>query len=93
MPMFGKIAGYKSELFANLRGKAERIVEIGVGTGPNLKYYADYPDILVYGVDPNRKMQRYAQAAAQDAGLPPSNFRFMQAVCTYSTSPSCVNIS
>ncbi|XP_057777229.1 uncharacterized protein LOC130995809 isoform X2 [Salvia miltiorrhiza] len=75
-----EIAGYKSELFANLRGKAERIVEIGVGTGPNLKYYADYPDILVFGVDPNRKMQKYAEAAAETAGFPPSNFRFMQAV-------------
>ncbi|XP_047968394.1 putative methyltransferase-like protein 7A isoform X1 [Salvia hispanica] len=75
-----EIAGYKAELFANLRGKAERILEIGVGTGPNLKYYADYPDTLVYGVDPNRKMQKYAQAAATAARLPPSNFTFMPAV-------------
>lgn len=75
-----KIAGYKSELFANLRGKAEKILEIGVGTGPNLMYYADYPDIFVFGVDPNRKMQKYAQAAAETAGLPSSNFRFIQAV-------------
>ena len=64
-----------------MRGKAERILEIGVGTGPNLKYYADYPDTLVYGVDPNRKMQKYAQAAATAARLPPSNFTFMPAVC------------
>lgn len=90
--MCGKIAGYKSDLFASLRGKAEKILEIGVGTGPNLKYYADYPGILVFGVDPNRKMQKYAQAAAETTGLPPSNFRFMQAVCPHSICRNCVNI-
>lgn len=90
--MCGKIAGYKSQLLANLRGKAEKILEIGIGTGPNLKYYADFPGIHVFGVDPNRKMEKYAQAAAETAGLPPSNFRFMQAVCIYSTCPNCANI-
>lgn len=67
-----------------MRGNAEKIVEIGVGTGPNLKYYAKNQDFLVYGVDPNRKMQKYAEAAAETAGLPQSNFRFIQAVCVYS---------
>ncbi|KAL8533789.1 hypothetical protein ACS0TY_009980 [Phlomoides rotata] len=75
-----EIAGYKSQLFANLRGKAEKILEIGIGTGPNLKYYADDPGVDVFGVDPNGKMEKYARAAAETAALPPSNFRFMQAV-------------
>ncbi|KAK6139390.1 hypothetical protein DH2020_026898 [Rehmannia glutinosa] len=70
----------ESQLFANLRGKADKILEIGIGTGPNLKYYADYPGIDVFGVDPNRKMEKYALAAAENAGLTPSNFRFMQGV-------------
>ncbi|KAL0336411.1 UNVERIFIED_CONTAM: Methyltransferase-like protein 7A [Sesamum radiatum] len=74
------IAGYKSQLFANLRGKADRILEIGIGTGPNIKYYANHSGINVVGVDPNRKMEKYAQAAAEAAGLPRPNFRFMQAV-------------
>ncbi|KAM2887590.1 hypothetical protein FF1_011437 [Malus domestica] len=34
------IAVYKAELFAELKGKAEQVLEIGVGTGPNLRYYA-----------------------------------------------------
>ncbi|KAL2510143.1 S-adenosyl-L-methionine-dependent methyltransferase superfamily protein [Forsythia ovata] len=75
-----EIAGYKSQLFSNLRGKADKILEIGIGTGPNLKYYANEPGIRVFGIDPNSKMKKYAVAAAEAAGLPPSNFKFMQAV-------------
>ncbi|PIN13762.1 putative methyltransferase [Handroanthus impetiginosus] len=75
-----EIAGYKSQLFASLRGKVDKILEIGIGTGPNLKYYADYPGVNVCGVDPIRKMEKYARAAAENAGLSPSNFEFMQAV-------------
>lgn len=76
----GKIAGYKSELFANLRGKAQKVLEIGIGTGPNLRYYAGENGVQVFGVDPNRKMERYAKAAAVAAGLPVPNFKFIQAV-------------
>lgn len=75
-----EIAGYKSQLFSNLKGKAQKVLEIGIGTGPNLKYYAGEADVQVFGMDPNRKMEKYAQAAAVDAGLPLSNFEFMQAV-------------
>ncbi|XP_048427635.1 putative methyltransferase-like protein 7A [Pyrus x bretschneideri] len=35
-----EIAGYKAELLAELKGKAEQVLEIGIGTGPNLRYYA-----------------------------------------------------
>lgn len=77
----GKIAAYKSQLFPNLKGKAKKVLEIGIGTGPNLKYYAGDTDVQVFGVDPNRKMEKYAQEAAVAAGLPPANFKFIQAVC------------
>lgn len=76
-----KIAGYKSQLFANLKGKAEKVLEIGIGTGPNLRYYAGDNGIQVFGVDPNRKMEKYSMASAISAGLPVSNFKFIQAVC------------
>ncbi|CAA3022696.1 methyltransferase-like protein 7A isoform X2 [Olea europaea var. sylvestris] len=79
-PYEAEIAGYKSQLFSNLRGKAHKILEIGVGTGPNLKYYANDPGIHVFGIDPNSKMKKYALVAAEAAGLQPSNFEFMQAV-------------
>lgn len=79
---FDKIAGYKCQLFANLTRKAEKILEIGIGTGPNLKYYGNVASVAsVVGVDPNRKMEKYALAAAEASGLPPTNFKFIHAVC------------
>ncbi|KAJ0810420.1 putative S-adenosyl-L-methionine-dependent methyltransferase [Helianthus annuus] len=74
--------GYKSELFANLTtGKAAKILEIGIRTGPNLKYYGNLASgASVVGVDPNRKMEKCAQAAAQASGLPPTKFQFIHAV-------------
>ncbi|GAB2280257.1 hypothetical protein Dimus_014899 [Dionaea muscipula] len=75
-----EIAGCKSQLFSKLRGKAEEILEIGIGTGPNLKYYAGDAGVEVFGVDPNTKMEKYARAAAEAAGLPQQNFKFIQAV-------------
>ncbi|XP_050204120.1 uncharacterized protein LOC126654099 [Mercurialis annua] len=73
-----EISAYKSQLFANLRGNAKKVLEIGIGTGPNLKYYAGDGDLEIFGVDPNAKMEKYAEAAAQAAGLPSANFRFIQ---------------
>ncbi|KAI3714287.1 hypothetical protein L1987_72884 [Smallanthus sonchifolius] len=76
-----EIAGYKSQLFANLPGKAANILEIGIGTGPNLKYYSNAASgAMVVGVDPNRKMEKYAKAAAQASGLCPTKFKFIHAV-------------
>ncbi|KAJ7943446.1 Methyltransferase-like protein [Quillaja saponaria] len=75
-----EVAGCKSQLFSNLRGKAHKVLEIGIGTGPNLSYYANNSDVQVVGIDPNRKMEKYARSAAAAAGLPPSNFKFIQAV-------------
>lgn len=82
-----KIAGYKKELFTHLTaipGKSVNVVEFGVGTGPNFKYYANpatASHLNVIGVDPNKKMEKYARAAATAAGLPPANFTFMRGVC------------
>ncbi|KAH7835116.1 hypothetical protein Vadar_023015 [Vaccinium darrowii] len=76
-----EVAGYKSQLFANVRGKAETVLEIGIGAGPNLKYYAgDKSGVRIVGIDPNRKMEKYAQAAALNVGLPPADFKFIHAV-------------
>ena len=77
-----KVARYKSQIFSNLKGKKGlRILEIGIGTGPNLSYYAIGSDVEVVGIDPNPKMEKYARSSASSVGLPPSNFEFIQAVC------------
>ena len=65
------------------------IMELGIGTGPNLAYYGGRPSITsVIGVDPNEKMARYAEAAAVAAGLSPAQFKFMHAVRNATFNPS-----
>lgn len=58
----------------------KNILELGVGTGPNLKYYANADGVNIVGVDPNKHMEEYARADAVSAGLPPSNFTFRRGV-------------
>ncbi|WZZ06523.1 hypothetical protein YC2023_092444 [Brassica napus] len=75
-----EISSYKMKLFNNLVGKAEKVLEIGVGTGPNFKYYSNIPNVSVLGVDPNAKMESYARKSAAQAGLKPEYFSFIHAV-------------
>ncbi|KAF8091254.1 hypothetical protein N665_0450s0012 [Sinapis alba] len=75
-----EIAVYKMKLFENLMGKAEKVLEIGVGTGPNFKYYSAIPNVSVLGVDPNAKMESYARKSAAEAGLKRGDFTFIHAV-------------
>lgn len=79
-----KVAGYKRELFSRLNDNVKTVMELGIGTGPNLAYYGGRPSIAsVIGVDPNEKMAPYAQGAAVAAGLSPEQFKFVHAVPTY----------
>ncbi|XP_072072454.1 uncharacterized protein [Arachis hypogaea] len=75
-----EVAKYKSQVLSNLKGKALKILEVGIGTGPNLSYYANDSDVHVVGIDPNPKMEKYARSSARLAGLLLSNFEFFQAV-------------
>ncbi|XP_010551633.2 PREDICTED: methyltransferase-like protein 7A [Tarenaya hassleriana] len=75
-----EVASYKMKLFDKLVEKAEKVLEIGIGTGPNLKYYAGNKNVSVYGVDPNPMMEKYARESAAEAGLEPEKFRFIHAV-------------
>ncbi|XP_078435004.1 uncharacterized protein LOC144705993 [Wolffia australiana] len=74
-----EVARYKGQLFGRLEGEGNRILELGVGTGPNIKYYAAAAGVVV-GVDPNERMERYARAMATDAGLSPAQFKFIRGV-------------
>lgn len=75
-----QIAGYKAKLFSQLSPAGKNILELGVGTGPNFKYYASQDGVNVIGVDPNKHMENYARIAAVSAGLPSSSFTFRRGV-------------
>jgi SAM-dependent methyltransferase len=78
-----QIVEYKLNLFSQLSAEGKNILELGVGTGPNLKYYASADGVKVIGVDPNKYMEDYSRAAATSIGLPPSNFTFRRGVWKY----------
>lgn len=78
--LFCQISDYKVKLFGNLVGKAEKVLEIGIGTGPNFKYYSTIPNVSVLGVDPNAKMESYARKSAIEAGIESKDFTFIHAV-------------
>ena len=54
----------KRGLFADLHGN---ILEIGPGTGPNLRYYPR--DVRWIGIEPNTYMYSYLQQEAERVGL------------------------
>ncbi|XP_010511993.1 PREDICTED: methyltransferase-like protein 7B [Camelina sativa] len=74
-----EIAGYKKKLFSQV-GDAEKVLEIGIGAGPNIKYYNTLPNVSILGVDPNPKMESYARKSAIEAGLKSEDFKFIHAV-------------
>jgi SAM-dependent methyltransferase len=61
------IRAVKDSLFARLDARGVRdVVEIGVGTGPNMRYYGG---MRVTGVEPNAASHAYAAANAAKHGL------------------------
>nr|VDD01691.1 unnamed protein product [Brassica rapa] len=76
-----EIENFKNKVFDELTTKDEKVLEIGIGTGPNMRYFAARNvNVTLLGLDPNPKMKKYARKAAVRAGLNPKNFRFMQGV-------------
>ncbi|KAL2653108.1 hypothetical protein R1flu_021236 [Riccia fluitans] len=75
------VAGYKRDLFEMLDDSVETMLELGIGTGPNLKYYGNRPRIQkVLGLDPNVQMAKFCSSAALKAGLTESQFEFIHGV-------------
>lgn len=60
-------AGYKQQIFNKLAGT---VVEIGPGTGPNLRYY-QVDRIRWIGIEPNPYMHPYLAVEAERSGLVP----------------------
>ncbi|WZZ06520.1 hypothetical protein YC2023_092441 [Brassica napus] len=76
-----EIENFKNKVFDKLTEKDKKVLEIGIGTGPNMRYFAARNvNVTLLGLDPNPKMKKYARKAAVRAGLNPKNFRFMQGV-------------
>lgn len=75
-----QMAGYKAKLFNSLDDNTQKVLELGIGTGPNIKYYANRPGVNIIGIDPNSHMEKYARATAAAAGLLDSQFSFVQGV-------------
>eukprot|EP00188_Purpureofilum_apyrenoidigerum_P005417 Plantae.Rhodophyta-Purpureofilum_apyrenoidigerum.ctg7021.p1 GENE.Plantae.Rhodophyta-Purpureofilum_apyrenoidigerum.ctg7021~~Plantae.Rhodophyta-Purpureofilum_apyrenoidigerum.ctg7021.p1 ORF type:complete len:296 (-),score=38.17 Plantae.Rhodophyta-Purpureofilum_apyrenoidigerum.ctg7021:100-987(-) len=57
-----EVASRKRTLFQRKMKPGDKILELGIGTGPNLKFYP--ADVEVYGLEPNRAMHPYAAAKA-----------------------------
>ncbi|XP_010511988.1 PREDICTED: methyltransferase-like protein 7A isoform X1 [Camelina sativa] len=76
-----EIEDCKVKVFDKLSEKAEKVLEIGIGSGPNMRYYAaSNANLTLYGLDPNPKMKKYARKSAAKAGFKPKSFRFKQGV-------------
>lgn len=58
------IGKYRERLLRNVKGK---VLEIGVGTGANFKYYSDKCEI--YGVDMSKEMLKRAKKKADQLGI------------------------
>jgi len=65
-----EVAPLKGRLFAAALAPGAEVLELGMGTGPNLRYEAECSEVHVTGVDVNSAMAPYAREAAQTAGLP-----------------------
>ncbi|XP_042381765.1 methyltransferase-like protein 7A isoform X2 [Zingiber officinale] len=75
-----EVAVYKKKLFTQLSGEVCKVLELGVGTGPNFRYYAGAAGRYIVGVDPNKQMEKYARASAEAVGLQSTRFSFVKGV-------------
>jgi len=61
-------------LFASLAGRpGATVVEVGMGSFPNARYYPQREGLDIIGVDPNDRMEGYARENARRAGLVPAD--------------------
>ncbi|KAL0664587.1 hypothetical protein Bca4012_101425 [Brassica carinata] len=66
-----EIENFKNKVFDELTTKDEKVLEIGIGTGPNMRYFAARNvNVTLLGLDPNPKMKKYARKAAVGEAIP-----------------------
>lgn len=70
-----------SKLFQGEEGTSVRtLVEVGIGTGPNIKYYSNRSDLNVVGVDPNPYMKPYLYRNLDDNNFWGNRFEWKDGV-------------
>jgi ubiquinone/menaquinone biosynthesis C-methylase UbiE len=79
------IAPVKRMLFGQLAdnlqppsGRPARVLEIGIGTGPNLSYYPLGSGVSITGVDPNPYMLPYLRSNAVQLGWPEDRLEWVE---------------
>lgn len=56
------------------------VLEVGIGSGANLPYYASRKDIQLAAVDPNPEMLHYLKATCEEVGFPVEQVSWQQGV-------------
>ncbi|KAK9794357.1 hypothetical protein WJX73_003714 [Symbiochloris irregularis] len=72
-----KVQDRKQKLFAEAFDGLDSpsVVDIGMGTGPNLPFYSKQKGIKITGIDPNLAMDSFAQENAEAQGLQPDQLK------------------
>ena len=71
-----EVVAFKSDLFSNNIQANDKILEIGVGSGPNLKYYGSKAS-TISALEPNRAFDEFILESAVAAKVSPNKMRIV----------------
>ena len=71
-----EVVSFKSDLFSNNIQANDKVLEIGVGSGPNLKYYGSKAS-TISALEPNRAFDEFILESAATAKVSPNKMRIV----------------
>lgn len=71
-----EVVSFKSDLFSNNVQANDKVLEIGVGSGPNLKYYGSKAS-TISALEPNRAFDEFILESAVAAKVSPNKMRIV----------------
>ena len=71
-----EVVSFKTDLFSNNIQANDQVLEIGVGSGPNLKYYGSKAS-TISALEPNRAFEKFILESAAAAKVSPSKMRIV----------------